>query len=46
MNAIRIFWNERRITGVLLILGALLFGIAVASRVPGVKITDYVTAHP
>lgn len=45
MNVIRIFWNERRLTGVLLTLGALLFGIAVISQAFGVKITDYVAAQ-
>jgi hypothetical protein len=40
----RIFWNERRLTSVLLSLGALLFGIALVSQAFGVKIMDYVAA--
>lgn len=41
----RIFWNERRLTGVLLMLGALLFGIAVLSRMPSVNFTEYITTQ-
>ncbi len=41
----RIFWNERRLTGVLLTLGAVLFGIAMVSRMSGVNIIDLVTAQ-
>jgi hypothetical protein len=45
LMASRIFWNERRLSGVLLTLGALLFSIAVVSRMPGANITAYLTTQ-